>query len=454
MSILHYIWWFLVALAILIAVHEYGHYLAARLCGVKVLRFSLGFGPRIFARQIGPDRTEWALSAIPLGGYVKMLDEREEAVPPAERHRAFNRQSLGKRSIIVLAGPVANFLLAILIYWGVFLHGSQELAPVVGAVSADSVAARAGLVVGDRIERVAGETIDTASDLRWVIIDHAIDRKRVEVEVSTPRGAREVRQIDLADVKIDDGAPDALAQLGLTVGLPPLPAVVGRTMPGGPAERAGLQPGDRFIEVDGQPVEDWRGFATYIAKRGGQDTRLVIQRGAGRLEMVVQPETVNDQSGSRGRLGVEVQQDPELLQRHLITMRYGVAEGFVRSIEQTAETSIFTLKVMYRMITGVVSLKNVSGPVTIADYAGQTARMGVEHYLRFLALVSISLGVLNLLPVPVLDGGHLLYYVAEFVRGRPLSERVMEAGQRLGLTLLVLLSMLALFNDINRLLPG
>ncbi|MDQ8021251.1 MAG: RIP metalloprotease RseP [Moraxellaceae bacterium] len=454
MSILHYIWWFLVALAILIAVHEYGHYLAARLCGVKVLRFSLGFGPRIFARQLGPDRTEWALSAIPLGGYVKMLDEREEAVPPAERHRAFNRQSLGKRSIIVLAGPLANFLLAILIYWGVFLHGSQELAPVVGAVSAQSVAERAGLVVGDRIEKVADESIESASDLRWAIIDHAIDGKRIEVEVSTARGAREIRHLDLADVKIDDGAPDALAQLGLTVGLPPLPAIVGRTMPGGPAERAGLQPGDHFMAVDGQPVEDWRAFASYIAKRGGQDTRLVVQRGGQRLEMVIQPELVSDKSGSRGRLGVEVQQDPELLQRHLITMRYGVVDGFVRSVEQTAETSIFTLKVMYRMITGVVSLKNVSGPVTIADYAGQTARMGVEHYLRFLALVSISLGVLNLLPVPVLDGGHLLYYVAEFVRGRPLSERVMEAGQRLGLTLLVLLSMLALFNDINRLLPG
>ena len=449
-----YVWWFLLALAILIAVHEYGHYLAARLCGVKVLRFALGFGPVVVSRRLGRDQTEWALCAIPLGGYVRMLDEREAEVSPQDRSRAFNVQSLAKRSFIVAAGPIANFLLAIFLYWGVFLPGSTELAPIISVVSSGSVAERAGFQALDRVSSVEGQPVATAAALRWALIDHAVDRATVVLNVVSATGDSAQRELDLSAVEIDDSKPDVLAQLGVRLGMPNPPAVLGALLPGGPAEAAGLHSGDIVVSVASAPVKDWVDFYEAVGKRAGLITEIGILRDGQLQTISLTPEHYVDKRGKRGRVGVAVKDDPSLISAYSVRVNDGVVGSLLRAIRQTVDTSVFSLKVMWRMVRGDVSLRNISGPVTIADYAGQTASMGLEAYLRFLALVSISLGVLNLLPVPILDGGHLLYYVAEFIRGRPLSEYVMELGQRVGIALLVSLSVFALFNDINRLISG
>lgn len=454
MGILHYIWYFLLALAILIAVHEYGHYLAARLCGVKVLRFSLGFGRTVFSRRVGPDQTEWAVSLIPLGGYVRMLDESEGDVAFEERHRAFNRQAVWKRCIIVIAGPLANFILAIAVYWGIYMSGSQELAPVLGPVAVASAAERAGLVEGERITRIDGEPVSSWADVRWLVVDRGIDRQRVDIESVTPDGSTQVGQLDLSGIVIDDRASDAMTQIGLSPAVPPIAPVVGTVVAGGTGEKAGLRIGDRILAVDGQSVDEFRQFARLVAARPGQPMTLRIQRGANTLELQATPEVVGDGGASKGRLGVGVREDREAIEKSLVTVSYPPVEAFSRAVGQTWHTTTFSLKVMWKMITGEVSIRNVSGPVTIADYAGQTARAGFDAYIRFLALVSISLGVLNLLPVPILDGGHLLYYVAEAIRGKPLSERVMVLGQKAGFAILASLMALAFFNDLNRLLFG
>jgi regulator of sigma E protease len=454
MGLLHYIWYFLLALAVLIAVHEYGHYLAARLCGVKVLRFSLGFGRTVFLRRVGPDQTEWAISLIPLGGYVRMLDESEGPVAHSERHRAFNRQPVWKRVIVVVAGPLANFLLAIVVYWAMFMHGSHELPAVLGPVANVSAAERAGLVEGERIVSVDGEQVASWADVRWLIVDRGIDRKSVEVVATAPDGSTQIGMLDLSNVVIDDRANDVMSQIGLSPVLPHVPAVIGTVVGGGAGERAGLREGDRILAVNGQAIGDFREFARVVARLPGQAVMLRVQRGANALDVPATPELVPGSEPARGRLGVGVREDREAVERSLVLVSYGPLEAMSKAVAQTWHTTTFSLKVMWKMVVGEVSIRNVSGPVTIADYAGQTARAGFEAYMRFLALVSISLGVLNLLPVPILDGGHLLYYVAEAIRGKPLSERVMELGQKAGFAILASLMALAFFNDINRLLFG
>ncbi|MFT4171114.1 MAG: RIP metalloprotease RseP [Rhodocyclaceae bacterium] len=454
MGLLHYIWYFLLALAVLIAVHEYGHYLAARLCGVKVLRFSLGFGRTVFLRRIGPDQTEWAVSLIPLGGYVRMLDESEGPVAYDERHRAFNLQPVWKRAIIVVAGPLANFLLAIVVYWAMFIHGSHELPAVLGPVANASVAQRAGLVEGERIVSIDGESVASWADVRWLIVDRGIDRRTVEVVATAKDGSTQVGMLDLSALTIDDRANDVMGQIGLSPVLPLVPAVIGTVVGDGAGQRAGLREGDRILAVNGQAVSDFREFARLVAHHPGQPISLRIQRGAATLDLAATPDVVAGSEPARGRLGVGVREDREAVERNLVLVDYGPVAALSKAVAQTWNTTTFSLKVMWKMIVGEVSIRNVSGPVTIADYAGQTARAGFEAYMRFLALVSISLGVLNLLPVPILDGGHLLYYVAEAIRGKPLSERVMELGQKAGFAILASLMALAFFNDINRLLFG
>ncbi len=453
MSTLHYVLSFLLAIAILVAVHEYGHFIVARLCGIRVLRFSLGFGPQLFSMRFGADRTEFSLAAIPLGGYVRMLDEREAPVDAAERHRAFNAQSLTRRSLVVLAGPFANLLLAVLLYWGLGLAGTRDFPARLGAVPEGSPAAMAGLQAGDTILAFAGNEVRGWSDLRWQLVRHALDDEYVEVSVQ--QGDADARQVKLllSGVQIEEKAADPLQQIGLVLPPAKIAPVLSRPLPGSPAETSGMLENDRVLSVDGRPVEFWADFVKLVSVSPGKPLHVRLDRGGQVLEITVTPERVEGDV-PRGRVGVAVKIDPEALNRDTIIVRHGIVGGLVHAVEQTWTTSTFSLKVMWNIVTGKLSVRNISGPVTIADYAGQSASAGLEPYLKFLAMVSISLGILNLLPVPVLDGGHLLYHAIEYARGRPISEAGEVFGQRLGMVFLALLMSLAFFNDINRILFG
>jgi regulator of sigma E protease len=443
---------FLLALGLLILVHELGHYLAARWCGVKVLRFSIGFGRPLFMRRAGADATEWVLAVFPLGGYVKMLDEREAAVGEAELARAFNRQSVWRRLAIVAAGPLANLLLAIVIFWGMFVVGSQELRPMLAVVGNDTPAALGGVAEGDLVRSIDGEEVPSWKELRWILFRHALERREVELHVRTRAGAEAVRRLDLSGFSLDDAGIDPIAAMGLGLWWPPLPAVVG-DIENGAAARAGLQKGDRILAIDDKSIESWEEVVDIVRASAGRERVFRIDREGAELDFVIVPDAVEENGQRIGRLGVRHKASERSLEM-FGEVRYGVGAAFVRAVRQTWEMCALSLRAIGQMISGEVSLKNVSGPITIADFAGQSAKLGFGNYINFLALISISLGVLNLLPVPVLDGGHLLYYAAEIVKGGPLPERVLEVGQQIGLTLLLMLMALAIYNDINRLISG
>ena len=446
---------FLVTIGVLVVIHELGHYAVARLLGVKILRFSVGFGRPLWVRRLGPDRTEWAIAAIPLGGYVKMLDEREGEVPAAERARAFNRQSVGARILIVLAGPVANFLLAFLIYWVLFIAGLPGVKPVLGDAPQGTPAAIAGLSNGETIRAIDGEPVHTWTDVRWLLLKEAVKRQAVDLEVQSPLGARSTRRLDMSGITKDDLDRDFLGKLGLRPFRPAVPAVLGRVLPGSAAERAGVSPGDRVVAIDGKPIATWFDFTAVVSKNPGRTLELEVERQGRRYPMRATPEPVGEGDARIGRLGVEA--GPQLKQefeRMTTTVRYGPVAAVGQAAHKVYDLSVFSIKMLGRMVVGDVSWKNLSGPITIADYAGQSAQLGWITFLGFLALVSVSLGVLNLLPIPLLDGGHLVYYFAEIVKGSPVSEKTMEIGQRFGMALLLGLTFFAFYNDINRLFTG
>jgi len=443
---------FIVALSVLIVVHEYGHYWVARRCNVKVLRFSVGFGKPIWSKTIGPDATQWVLAAIPLGGYVKMLDEREGDVAPHELHRAFNRKTVWQRFAIVLAGPVANFLAAIVLYWILFLHGIPGLVPVVGEPPAGSTAARAGFVAGDTVRVVAGTRVQTWQDFRWIVLQRALDKAPVNIEVKTADGAVINRELRFDDLAPEDLEKDVLAALGLSRERLILPAVIGDLTGNGAATRAGLRTGDRVLSVDGQPVENWDGLVKKVRAAPGQAIQLRVQRSEVEMPLAVTPDTIDERGVRFGRIGASPKMDPAAMQGMLANVSYGPLESLGKAVVKTWETALFSLRMLGKMVVGDISLKNLSGPITIADYAGQSAQNGWISYLLFLGLISISLGVLNLLPVPLLDGGHLMYYSIEILTGKPVPEKVMEAGQHVGVTVLFALMAFALYNDINRLI--
>ena len=445
---------FVVALGLLIVFHELGHYVIARVCGVKVLRFSVGFGLPLWRRKFGVDQTEWAISAFPLGGYVKMLDEREGTVEPQERQRAFNRQTVAKRFAIVLAGPVANFLLAILLYWVLFMHGVPGIRPVVGTPVPGTPAAQAQLAPGELIVRIDGAEVPTWQDLRWVLLEHSLRKATVQLEMHTDRGDIQFRRLDLSSIGAEKIDVDLMQAIGLTRYQPPLKPVIGRLIAGGAGERDGLKAEDEIVEVDGQAMAAWEELVAVISAAPGRALQFKILRGGATHELAVTPESKQEGGKTLGRIGAAPKMDEVALKRLITEVRYGPLESVARATARTWEVSTFTLKMLGKMIAGEVSLKNLSGPITIADYAGQSAQLGWLAYLSFLALISISLGVLNLMPVPLLDGGHLMYYVAEIVKGSPVSDRVMEVGQQVGMVLLFSLMAFALYNDISRLLGG
>lgn len=444
---------FLLTLAVLIVVHEYGHYRVAVACGVKVLRFSVGFGRVIWRRQRG--ETEFVVSALPLGGYVKMLDEREDDVDPADRDRAFNRRPLWQRSAIVVAGPAANLLLAVLLYAATNWVGIEEPKALLGTPTAGSAAERAGLAAGDWVRATVDEAgeetpLQSMTELRWQLTDAALggESLRLRVTDADGRGGRTVR-LALEGVGARDVDAELMRRIG--IGAPFSEPVLGKLVDGGPAHQAGLREGDRVLQVDGVRIADAGSLRQAIrgAVRDGAALTMdwQVQRGGERLDLDVTPAVGVDRGQSVGRIEAYVGQAPEM-----VTVRYGLIDGLVRGARHTWDVAALSLRMLGKMLVGEASLKNLSGPLTIADYAGQSAQLGLAYYLGFLALVSVSLGVLNLLPLPMLDGGHLMYHLFEAVTGRPVSEVWLDRLQRGGLAIMLMMMSLALYNDVARLL--
>ena len=450
MSVLSTILWFLIAIGILVVVHEFGHYLAARLAGVKVLRFSVGFGKPLLSRRFGRDRTEWVLSALPFGGYVKMLDEREGEVPAAEAHRSFNRATVWRRFGIVAAGPIANFLLAIVLYWALFLHGLPAMKPMIGEPPAGTPAAQAGLAAGDEIRRVNGNETQSFQDLRLNLLRAGVAGDALVLDLTNGRSVR----LDAAPMQTENLEQDILRPLGIVRYDPEIEPVIDKMLPDGAAARAGLQAGDRVIAANGTLMANWQDLVQSVRQHPAKPLRIEYERQGQRGELIVVPDAVEEAGERVGKIGAGPKIDESTLAMLMTEVRYGPIDALWHGAVKTWDMSLFTLEMMGRMVMGQVSWKNLSGPLTIADYAGQSAALGWISFVGFLALVSVSLGVLNLLPIPLLDGGHLMYYVAEVFTGRPVSERTMEIGSRIGMILLLLLMSFALFNDLQRLIGG
>ncbi|MCM2972315.1 RIP metalloprotease RseP [Larsenimonas suaedae] len=442
----------IVVLGLLITIHEYGHFWAARRCGVRVLRFSVGFGKPLLMRR---DRhgTEYVLAAIPLGGYVRMLDERESDVPASEQAHAFNRQSVYKRMFIAAAGPLANFLLAFIAYWVLFVSGTTVIAPVIGGVAPDSPAARAGLGAGQEITQVAGRDTPSWSAVNLQLLSEIGHTGELEVQTrpfeSDARSTTHALPVTrfLAEQK----TPDPLSSMGITPWQPPVPALIGKVLDDSPAARAGLKAGDRIERVDGRTVESWQSLVGTIQASAGTPMALTVARDGQEQTLTLTPETKSLERGREvGYIGAAAAPFswPESHQRQI---SYSPLAAIGQAVHKTGEMTQLTLASIGKMIVGLISPSNLSGPITIARVAGDSARSGLETFIGFLAYLSISLGVLNLLPVPVLDGGHLLFYLAEAIRGKPLPERVQTFGLKVGFALIGVLMVMAFYFDLMRL---
>ena len=446
---------FFLTLGVLIIVHEYGHYRVAVACGVRVLRFSVGFGRVLWRRQAGPDATEFVVCALPFGGYVRMLDEREGEVGAAELDRAFNRKPLWQRASVVAAGPAANLLLAVVLYSAAHWIGVDEPKAVLGPPTAASLAERAGMRAGDWARAWSPDGVDwrdvrSLTDLRWQVTQSMLHGDDIELMVSG-RDGRGQRRIHLELASLAGADVDARTMQRIGLGSPWSEPVLGEVKAGGAGAAAGLKAGDRVLSIDGVAIDDATRVRDLIRASGRTGVPVTmhwrIERAGTRSELDVTPSVVVDGGNRVGRLEVFPGQPAEMT-----NVRYGFVEGVASAVTQTWQMSALTVKMLGKMIIGQASLKNLSGPVTIADYAGQSVRLGLAYYLGFLAVVSVSLGVLNLLPLPVLDGGHLMYYLFEAVTGRQVSELWLDRLQRGGVAIMLMMMSLALYNDMARLL--
>lgn len=445
------IFYTLVALGVLVTIHEFGHFWVARHCGVKVLRFSIGFGPTLWRRQDSRG-TEFAVCALPLGGYVKMLDEREGEVAEADLPQTFNRKTVWQRMAIVVAGPIANFVLAIFAYWLVYLGGVQGLAPVVDAVAPGSVAERSGVEVGQEIISVDGEPTPTWQALAEQLVLRIGEEGTIRLEVKYPESSLTYGlEGELKGWQVNVDQPDPIAEFGLELYTPEVLPIADKIVTGGAAERAGLRSGDIIVAADELPMESWSQWVGYVRARPGTAIDLDIERNGERFTLEITPQAVPGDGGETiGQVGMGVAppQWPESLLREI---DYSVFGALAMGLRQTWKTTGMVLDSIKKMAVGIISPKHLSGPITIAKVAGASAKYGFASYVGFLALLSVSLGVLNLLPIPVLDGGHLMYFIVEALKGSPVSEKVQQAGYRLGLFMIVGLMVVALYNDVMRL---
>ncbi|MEM8814829.1 MAG: RIP metalloprotease RseP [Pseudomonadota bacterium] len=441
---------FIVAISILVAVHEYGHYIVGRICGMKVLRFSIGFGKPIWTRVAGPDRTEYCISAIPLGGYVRFLDSREADVLPADVGRAFDQRPVPQRIAVLFAGPLFNFLFAILAYWALFVYGIPTVVPAVGDIEPGSYADEAGLEYGDRIVSVNGQTTPDWESTLLGMLDQLVAEGRVDMTLEDDDGATRRTTLSVGEDRARLTEPGMLFD-GLGFQAWQFPAVVGSVSDDGTANRAGVEVGDRIVSVDGEPVRNFSDLIALIAPRPGATVELgFIRADTGREESrSLTIDSVERDGQTIGMLGIG---SSEAAGDFVYLRKFGPLESVGKAIDRTWASSVFTLKMLGRMLTGDVSIKNISGPINIAQFAGQSAERGVDYFLGFLAIVSISLGVLNLLPVPVLDGGQIVYQTIELLKGSPLSERAQIIGQQAGILALIMLMSFAFYNDIARIL--
>ena len=440
----------LVALGVLVTIHEFGHFWVARRCGVKVLRFSIGFGTPLL-RWHDRQGTEFVIALIPLGGYVKMLDEREAPVDDQEKNQSFNRKTVGQRIAIVVAGPVANFALAFVLFWCLAMLGSQQAKPVIGDVLAESLAAQAGLAEGQEIVAVDGKKVSGWADVNLQLIQRLGDSGVLLIETQTPGNSlSSTYRVDLDKWLYGAEEPNPISELGLQPWRPQVSAVVAQLDPQGPAQAAGLQLNDTIVGVDDLNVTDWQMVVNYVQARPSATIELKIERAGQLIQLPVVLTAQGDETGQRGYLGMGVM-GAEWPADMLREVRFGPLAAVVEGAQRTWTMSVLTLGSLKKMLFGELSVKNLSGPITIAKVAGASAESGIRSFLNFMAYLSISLGVLNLLPIPVLDGGHLLFYLVEWIRGRPVSERIQALGMQIGIALVVCVMLLAVFNDLARL---
>lgn len=451
---------FVLALAVLIAIHEYGHFQVAKWCGVKVLKFSLGFGKPLYSKKFGLDETEFVISALPLGGYVKMLDERElseselNGLALTDRLRSFNRQKLWKRFLIVLAGPIANFLLAIFLFWTLMVQGVTALKPFVGEVLQGTAAYQSGIQQGDLVKSIANKKVKTWQDIYWALLQNVGETQEVELTILDHQGQLKKHLLSLSKLSKKDLEGDFLTPLGLRPNQPKIPAKISEVLSSSAASKAGLKVGDLILSVDGLKINSSEEFVNAVQSKPNKALFVTIDRASEVISLEITPSLVKEGGRSVGRIGAGFKMDSEVLAPYLVKVKYSPTDSLILASQKTWDISLFSLKMIGNMLTGQASLKTISGPVSIASYSGKSARQGLASWVSFLAMLSISLGVLNLLPIPVLDGGHLLYYMVEAIKGSSVSDRIMEIGQKVGFLLLGLLMIFAFYNDINRLIAG
>ncbi len=444
---------FIVALGVLITFHEFGHYWVARHFDVKILRFSIGFGRAIYKKNFGKDNTEFVIASLPLGGYVKMLDERESEVEEEELPRSFNYKPLWQRFAIVSAGPIFNFIFAIFAYWIIFVVGVNGLKPFIGEVEPASISSQSGLASGQKILSINEVKTPTWSAVLDELVNHTVSGNVIILEVIDSDGVEQKVKIDLSEISIDEMAEGNLLEaLGLSVIKLKLAAIIGEVLPGGIAEKSGLLQYDEILSANNEIVTSWGEWVAMIRKSPDQVLDVEVLRGDSIIKIEMIPERIQSDNEVIGRIGAAAFRPDHLFDSYFMIESYSLPDAFIKALKKTWEMSVLTLRVLGKMIVGEASVKNLSGPISIAKYAGQSADIGLVAFLSFMAIVSVSLGVLNLLPVPLLDGGHLMFYLVELVIGKPVSEAIQILGQQVGLVLLLGLMSIAIFNDITRLI--